>query len=122
MSQPAVPRQRLAKSFRLGPRLSYHRFSEFLENTIRSAIRLPGRLLKSESTDAAAPDVLWAVDDISFEVPPGEVRRDHRPQRRRQKHAAQNPVAHHRAHRRPRSSSAAASAACWKSAPAFIPS
>ena len=43
----------------------------------------------------------WALKDVDFEVQPGEVRRHHRPQRRRQIDAAEDPVAHHQADDRP---------------------
>ena len=44
-------------------------------------------------------DDFWALSDVSFEVRARRGRRHHRPQRRRQVHAAQDPLAHHRADR-----------------------
>ncbi len=41
----------------------------------------------------------WALKDVSFEVTAGRGHRHHRPQRRRQEHAAQDPEPHHRADR-----------------------
>ena len=71
---------------------------------------------------AATVEDFWALRDVSFEVKHGEVARHHRPQRRRQIDAAQNPLAHHQAHLTAKFVCAAASAACSKSAPVSTPS
>jgi lipopolysaccharide transport system ATP-binding protein len=75
MSSLAVRVDGLAKSFRLRHQLAYYRFSEFIENVVRNAVRLPQRILRPQPTGAAAveSDVLWALDDVSFDVPQGEV-------------------------------------------------
>ena len=64
----------------------------------------------------------WALKDVSFTIEQGRGRRHHRPQRRRQEHAAQDPCPDHRADDGRGPAATAASAACSKSAPASIPS
>ena len=54
--------------------------------------------------------------------PAGRGRRHHRPQRRRQEHAAEDPQPDHRADRRVGPRSGAGSPRCWRSAPASTPS
>ena len=71
---------------------------------------------------APSRDVLGARRTSRFDVDAGRGRRHHRPQRRGQEHAAQDPQPHHRADRRAASTSTAASAACSRSAPASTPS
>jgi hypothetical protein len=87
MNAFAIAATNLSKKFRLGA-------APTPAASIRTALsRRFGRRGRPDD------DILWALRDVSFEVPPGRGRRHHRPQRRGQEHAAQDPVAHHRAHR-----------------------
>ena len=73
MSDIALRVEGLSKSFRLGQRVSYHRFSELLENLATNLARLPARIFHPEKEDPAKPDGFWALHDVSFEVNQGEV-------------------------------------------------
>ena len=74
MSDLAIHVEGLSKSFRLGHRLTYHRFSEFLENIAKNVTRLPKRFLKSgEAETPISAGSFMALDEISFDVKKGEV-------------------------------------------------
>lgn len=74
MSDFAIRVEGLTKSFRLGHRLTYHRFSELLENVAKNFARLPSRLIKSgDDVGKETPDSFFALKDVSFEVKQGEV-------------------------------------------------
>ncbi len=76
MSTPALRVEGLSKQFELGHRLSYHRFTEFIENVARNAVRLPFELVRrkpSAQAQTQETDLLWALKDVSFEVARGEV-------------------------------------------------
>ena len=74
MSDFALRVEGLTKSFRLGHRLTYHRFSELIENVAKNLVSLPRRLLSpAEESPSTAPDRFLALEDVSFEVQRGEV-------------------------------------------------
>jgi lipopolysaccharide transport system ATP-binding protein len=70
----AIRVEGLSKSFRLGHRLSYHRFSEFIENIAKGIARIPTRLMKpGAKAHSNETDTFWALRDVSFDVEKGEV-------------------------------------------------
>lgn len=74
MNDIAIRVEGLTKSFRLGHRLSYHRFSELIENLATNVAQLPARLWQGQRRQVAAEsDSFFALSDISFEVKQGEV-------------------------------------------------
>ena len=70
---------------------------------------------------AATPGRVLGASRRVLRGPAGRSRRHHRPQRRRQVHAPQDPQPHHRADHRPGSSSAAASASLLEVGTGFHP-
>ena len=63
------------------------------------ACRAPFRRCARGRGEAPQKAMFWALRDVSFEVRAGRGARRHRPQRRGQEHAAQDPLPHHRADR-----------------------
>jgi lipopolysaccharide transport system ATP-binding protein len=74
LSDIAIRVEGLSKSFRLGHRVSYHRFSELLENVATNLASLPARILNSNRNNpSTSADLFWALDDVTFEINRGEV-------------------------------------------------
>ena len=91
--------------------------------TERFATRLrPRRSAIVRREHGAHFEEIWALRDVSFEVRRGPGARRHRPERRRQVDAAQDPHPDHDADERAAPRSAGASGACSRSAPASTPS
>ena len=83
-----------------------------------AASRLSGAALGARSR-APTDDTLWALDDVSFEVAPGEVVGIIGRNGAGKSHAAEDALADHRADRRASWTSRAGSDRCSRSAPAF---
>ena len=98
----AIRIEGLGKRYRIGvgQKTGMYRYKS-LRDTLGNAVRRPLSLLgrRGPMTEANS---FWALDDVGFEVQARRGRGHHRPQRRGQEHAAENPQPHHQAHRRPR--------------------
>jgi lipopolysaccharide transport system ATP-binding protein len=64
MSEPAISVSGLSKQYRLGARQHYKTLRESLSERAARLMRL---------RRAPAPETIWALDDVSFEVPSGEL-------------------------------------------------
>ena len=115
MSDAAISATGLGKRYRIGRRPPGSLRDALTEGAAawfeRSKDRLAGR--------SADPRTVWALKDVSFEVQAGRGGRHHRPQRRRQEHAAEDPVAASPSPTEGRADAyGAVWARCWRSAPA----
>ena len=113
--RPVIRVSQLGKRYQLGRRPSPHLRDRIVENMWAAVRAVTGA---PEPEDA---QTLWALREVSFEVGARRSRRHHRPQRRGQVHAAEDPVAHHRADRGPRGDTRAAWGRCSRWGPASIP-
>ena len=98
MSDIAIRVEKMGKRYSIGRRIGYQTFRESVTDTLLAPIRLLRRTRRDERR--AEDEHIWAVKDVSFEIPRGEVVGVDRPQRRGQIDPAETPVPHHRAHRR----------------------
>ena len=114
MSEVVIKAEGLGKRYRVGERERYLALRDLLARAVTAPFRRNGQ---RRSTDD-----LWALRDVSFDVQRGRSGRACRAQRRGEDHAAENPLANHDARRLAVPKFTAASAACSKSAPVFIPS
>ena len=64
MSEPAISVSGLSKQYRLGARQKYRTLRESLSERAAGLVRRGG---------APAPETIWALDDVSFDVPTGEL-------------------------------------------------
>jgi len=119
MTNVAVRIEGLGKQYRLGGPEQ----SRTLRESITLAFTAPWRMLRRSangSSGGSGPKYLWALKDVSFEVHTGDVvgliGRNGAGNRRCSRFCPASPS-------RPKGKlkSKAASAACWKSAPGFIP-
>src|SRR5438128_411016 len=70
MPEPAIRVEHLAKQYQIGVgQRGYTTFREALVNAAAS----PWRRFRRLAGQAAQADTIWALDDVSFDVQPGEV-------------------------------------------------
>ena len=119
MSDAIITVENLSKRYTIGHRSDQH---DGLRHAVENAFRSPLRWLRARAAHKRAErEDFWALRDVSFEVMQGEVVGIIGRNGAGKVHAAENPQPDHRADRRAASRCTAASPACWKSAPAFIP-
>jgi lipopolysaccharide transport system ATP-binding protein len=74
--QIAIRAQNIGKSYHIGDsrRAGYKTFRESIVDTLQQPLRRARSLLSGQSSGAAdLHETIWALEDISFEVEPGEV-------------------------------------------------
>ena len=106
MSDTAIRVQGLSKRFRIGAR--QERYATLRDTLAGAMSRAIGRRRAGAQSDGDEANTVWAVRDVSFDVPRGEILGIIGPQRRGQEHAAQDalpdhdPTGRHRRDPRPR--------------------
>jgi ABC-type polysaccharide/polyol phosphate transport system ATPase subunit len=70
MSSPVISVQQLGKVYQLSHQVARH---HSLRDLVTDAVKAPLRRLRRPLSDGAATEEFWALQDVSFDVAPGEV-------------------------------------------------
>ncbi len=74
MSSNVIHCEGIGKRYRLGQRQRYRALRDTLADAFRAPVRQLRRAFRPEpATDSASPGLLWALKDVSLQVPHGEV-------------------------------------------------
>ena len=73
MSAPAIHVDQVSKQYRLGTQVSYLRFSETLQRMLVGTVAAPFGRLRGTPPTPVSPQVVRALDDVSFTVSQGEI-------------------------------------------------
>ncbi len=102
MSRPIISVEALGKCYRVGHqsarRERYTALRDVLARNAAEILRKTRDLFSGRQiVQGDVVEDFWALKDVSFDVEPGEVVGNHRPQWRRKKHSPQGAFADHRA-------------------------
>src|SRR5215208_7078078 len=75
MSKITIEVANLGKEYHIGgPQKNYHRLTDQVTDMILTPFRRAAKLLRGQASGAAELDEpIWAIEDVSFEIKPGEV-------------------------------------------------
>ncbi len=116
MSDIAIRVENLGKQYRIGKRERYRT----LRDSLADAVTAPFRRLRGAANGDGEPDSIWALKNVSFEIPKRRSGRDHREKWRRQIDPIEGALANYRADGRARRDCTAVWAHCSKWERGFI--
>jgi lipopolysaccharide transport system ATP-binding protein len=73
MNDVAIRVEGLGKHYRIGRRERYRTLRDTIAEIVTAPVRRAGSLFRKRTTQAESDDLIWALRDVSFEVPAGSV-------------------------------------------------